>query len=605
MDRKGAGPRVRSSRVDGWREEAGDGHEPALERRFLRIGAWGLLLLCSVVVVNNAALGVLPGATAVASVGVLASLVILFFERRGASQRVLALVFVAMMVGVVGVGWFPAGGIVSSMSTVFPLVVCIGVLVVPIRQMLPLVLALMGAALVLVGLEAVFPAWVGPQLTGSVAVADFTTAALTGTCLIGLAVRAMRKAYEREREVQRAQRELLSAAHDDLAAALVDARHSNDAKSLFLAHMSHEIRTPLAGVVGRVELLRQEPLGARAREHVEGLARASLHLRRLVDDLLDLGRIDHDRLVPRIAAVEIGALASDAVRDAEEPRGPRFEVRTAPALAGKIRVDPARVRQVLTNLLVNAVRHAEASSVVVEIGAPTPGRLVMTVADDGRGIEPERLTQLFRPFECDERSSLVGGTGLGLYVARRIAVALGGSLEVDSRVGGGTRFRFEVPFEPDAGGEAPTPEAPTPEAPTSVAGLRVLSAEDDPIVREVLAAYFAALGVEAVLVEDGLAAIERAGEASFDAIFLDVNMPGASGLTAAAAIREEAANRGARCPELVALTARAYASDAEACRAAGMRHFLAKPLTLDELRGLLEAVAAARSGPGDSGAVGR
>ena len=346
--------------------------------------------------------------------------------------------------------------------------------------------------------------------------------------------------------------------------------------------MSHELRTPLAGVLGRAELLARADLPADAREHVDALVRSSRHLRRLVDDLLDLGRIERDDFVARPEDVRLADLLADATADARGPGAPPVEWTLDPELPPRVRVDAGRVRQVVTNLVVNAVRHAGASRIVVHAAAAGPGRLRLGVDDDGRGIAPDELPQLFLPFERDARSAARGGLGLGLFVVRRVVEALGGELGVDSAPGRGTRFRVTLPFDPAA--QVPTaPPLPARARP----GLRVLAADDDFVVRAVLGAMFHDLGVAVVLVTDGATAIARAREEPFDFVFLDTNMPGATGPEAARAILREARERGAACPTLVALTASAGAGDVAVYTEAGMSRFLAKPVTLAELRAAL------------------
>lgn len=584
----------------GTRRSEPQAHEdPSIERRLLRVGSWAMAALGLGGLVNNVVLGVAPLATVVLGLVALCGGGLLLAERRGIGTPVLARVFVLVSLSSVALSWLSAGGIRSSISTLAPILACVGVLVLPLGSTLRYLLCLLLLTLGLVGVERAWPQHLAPIISGWAGIVDYTAAAWLAITTVGLATYALRKAYVRDRQRLVEHEQHLAAARADLERALAAAQRSDAAKSLFLAHMSHELRTPLSGVLGHAQLLAGTSLPPEAREHVDALARSSRHLRRLVDDLLDLGRIERDEFIKREEDVLLADLLRDAVADARSPTAPPIELVLDAALPERLRLDAGRLRQVVTNLVVNAVRHADATRIQVqaslEADRKAGERLRLSVIDDGRGIAADKLPTLFQPFERDARSALSGGLGLGLYVVKRVVQALDGELTVDTQPGHGCAFHILLALQRtrpvDLANAAQAASAETSPSSPLPPGLRVLTADDDPLVRTVLLSMFRRLGVDPVSVSDGPSAIARAKEQPFDFVFLDMNMPGATGPQVARAIRQDAEQQGRPVPTLVALTASAYDADEQTCKDAGMQRFLAKPIALDDLRTTLHEAA--------------
>lgn len=561
---------------------------PALDRRLVRVGSAGIVVVGAVGTVHNLLLGISPLATLALALSAAVGLSLLVALRRGASTRRAGGVFVGTILAALAVSWFSAGGVRSSVGTLAPVLACFGVLVLPTAFARHFLATLAVLFVGLVALEVSHPDWVSAPIPGWPGLLDHTVAALLAIVIVGSGTAAMRRLYVQQHEVLLAQKEQVSEGRRRLEEALAAAERSAAAKSLFLAYMSHELRTPLAGVVGYADLLQREPLPSDSLRLVDALGRSSRHLERLIEDLLDLGRMERDDLVLRFSEVDLRELLRDAMRDATSPSGPQLALHVEGGVPARIRTDGARLRQVVTNLLVNAVRHASAQKVTVTVTVGREQQLRIVVEDDGRGIPSDELPHVFEAFERDAASTAGGGLGLGLYIVRGIVSALSGELNVESTVGRGSRFSVEVPCAAadeakPVGAGGPVVEAPAPRS------LRVLSADDDASVRAVLRAMFAALGVDATVVDDGEVAIERAAENHYDAVFLDMNMAGVSGADAARAIRDRAEARAVPCPRLVALTASAYPSDIERCMSAGMSHFLSKPVRLADLEAVLTA----------------
>lgn len=576
--------------------------DPSIERRLLRTGSWAMAALGLGGLINNLVLWVAPLATLALGLAAIFGAGLLVAERRGARTHRLARAFVLSSLGGVALSWLSAGGVRSSVSTLAPVLACVGVLVLPLGSTLRYLAGLLLLTLVLVGVELTWPQHVAPILSGRAGMIDYTAAACLAITTVGLGTHALRKAYVRDRQRLVEHEQHLAAARAELEKALAAAQRSDAAKSLFLAQMSHELRTPLSGVIGHADLLVQGPLPPDAREQVQLIARSSRHLRRLVDDLLDLGRIERDEFIKREEEVHLADLLRDAVADARSPTAPPIELVLDAALPERVRLDAGRLRQVVTNLAINAVRHADATQIRVHASLDAaPGaseRLRLSVIDNGKGIAADKLPTLFRPFERDARSAEKGGLGLGLYVVKRVVQALDGELTVDTQPGHGCAFHISLSLHRiTTASPAHSDSAGPPQVDPVQPGLRVLTADDDPLVRTVLESMFRRLGIEPVSVPDGPSAISHAKEQPFDFVFLDMNMPGATGPQVAQAIRKDAEQQGRPAPMLVALTASSFETDVQTCKDAGMQRFLAKPISLEDLRSTLAAATQQTTSP--------
>ncbi|MFP4233692.1 MAG: ATP-binding protein [Nitriliruptoraceae bacterium] len=381
-----------------------------------------------------------------------------------------------------------------------------------------------------------------------------------------------------------------------LVAAREQAEVANDAKTRFLSTISHELRTPMAGVLGMTELLLAGELGERQRAYVSAARDAANSLLLLVGDLLDIARIEQRRLELVPGPTDLSGLLQGVVTAARvtaEPRGLELGLRIDPALPAWVRTDGARVRQIVTNLVGNAVRFTEQGSVQVtatrELDADERAVLGIEVRDTGVGIPLDRQREVFEPFAQVDPSPTrrVGGSGLGLSIVRELVGLLGGELSLESAPGVGTRIRVLLPLE-EAAPPEPSEEVSSAPVPT---GVRVLVAEDNPINQEVLRGYLEGVA-DVEVVSDGRAAVEVARAGALDVVLMDCSMPVLDGLAAARAIRA-LASRAGEVP-IVAVTADGSDAHAQACRAAGMDAVLVKPFDRAALLGTLAAAVPAR-----------
>jgi len=368
---------------------------------------------------------------------------------------------------------------------------------------------------------------------------------------------------------------------------------ANLAKSQFLATMSHEIRTPMNGVLGALELLRTSQLDERQRQLVRSAATSSQALMEILNDVLDHAKIEAGKLTIAQAPMSLHALLGAVVglfKSNAERKRLSLVLDIDPAAADRVWGDPQRLKQVLLNLVSNAITFTERGSVTLRLrpgpAAPDHMGLVFEVIDTGIGMPAQALPDLFEPFhQIPTGDPTHRGTGLGLAISQRIVAAMGGKIEVHSQPGRGSQFSFALSFRRDLDQAPPPPPAPA--APRNGALRRfagtVLVVEDDPINRLVAADMLRHLGLTVVEANDGLDALQQLVRRRFSLVLMDCSLPVLDGYTATVELRQREARQGLPRVPVIAVTANAFDRDSTAGREAGMDGLMSKPYTLDEL----------------------
>ncbi|WP_271085108.1 ATP-binding protein [Brevundimonas sp. NIBR11] len=374
------------------------------------------------------------------------------------------------------------------------------------------------------------------------------------------------------------------------------AEDANRSKSEFLANMSHEIRTPLNGVVAMADALSRRSLGAAEYEMVEIIRSSGVTLERLLSDILDSAKIEAGQVTVEAAPFALGHAVKDiaALWGSKVEGGPvALVVELDPTLERMVVGDVVRVRQILANLVSNALKFTSAGAVTLRVEPTTQDRVRFTVIDTGVGFDAAQKARIFTRFQQADGSITrrFGGTGLGLAISRDLAELMGGELDCESTPGEGSRFWFELPLPPAAAVE----EAEAQTSDCAPDGLCILLADDHPANRKVIEVLLAPTGANLTAVENGQEALDAYAAGHFDLVLMDMQMPVMDGLTATAAIRALETERGLGRTPLLMLTANAMAEHVEAGRIAGADGHLAKPVTTASLFAAIGAALEARA----------
>lgn len=380
-----------------------------------------------------------------------------------------------------------------------------------------------------------------------------------------------------------------------LEAAERRANEANAAKSTFLNMVTHELRTPMNGVIGMARALQRTPLDVRQRDYVETIVRSGDGLLTILNDVLDHAKIEAGRMDLEVAAFDLTVLGRQAVQlwsETAKAKGVALEFEAAADLPPRLMGDETRVRQIVLNLLSNALKFTERGRVILALtpiaGADGEAGVEIRVADTGPGMTAEQLGRLFRPFAQAEASTArrYGGTGLGLFICRNLAEMMGGAISAESTPGQGATFRVRLPLPAAYGGAAEAAAEPA-EAET-LPPLRVLVVDDNPVNLAVARALLEAVGLTIDVAADGSAALDKLRDGRFDLVLMDVQMPVMSGVEAVGRIR--AGEAGPADLPVIALTADGDAAHDARLQAAGFDALQTKPIRPAELLGAIRAV---------------
>jgi signal transduction histidine kinase/CheY-like chemotaxis protein/HPt (histidine-containing phosphotransfer) domain-containing protein len=389
----------------------------------------------------------------------------------------------------------------------------------------------------------------------------------------------------------------LRSVNTDLIRARDKAMEASRAKSEFLANVSHEIRTPMNGIIGMTEMALKTELSLKQRDYLETVKASAASLLAILNDILDFSKIESRKLELEAVPFSLGGVLNEAVKPLAvraSEKGLEFAVDVAPQVSNTIVGDPLRLRQVLTNLIGNAIKFTERGGVVVTVaqqpGADGTAVLHFSVADTGIGISPDHQISIFEAFNQADGSTTrrFGGTGLGLAICATLVRLMNGLIWVDSRLGYGSTFHFTATFAIAAELPASKHEATVRAAAPTVVRRRILLAEDNIVNQQVACGLLTDRGHSVTVAANGEEAIAAIGREPFDLILMDLQMPVMGGFEATHIIRERERGANARLP-IVAMTAHAMSGDEERCLAAGMDGYLAKPIDPEKLFQIVES----------------
>ncbi|MFV9504357.1 MAG: ATP-binding protein [Oscillochloridaceae bacterium umkhey_bin13] len=379
----------------------------------------------------------------------------------------------------------------------------------------------------------------------------------------------------------------------DLGLARDAAETAARTRAIFLATMSHEIRTPLNAVIGMAGLLHDTRLDAEQRPLADAISTAGQALLAVINDILDFSRIESGHVGIEASPFTLRTCLEDAlaiITPGARQKGLQIDLHIAHDLPVQVRGDETRLRQVLLNLLGNAVKFTDEGVITLTATSVHQSeqtvQIMLTVSDTGIGISPTQQQQIFEPFVQADNSTArrYGGTGLGLAISRQIVTLMGGTLVVQSELGKGTTFTLSLPLALD---QLPAPSDPHPTSSPTAQALTILVAEDNRINQELVRRMLDRMGYQVDLVSDGRAAVAAVRQAAYDVVLMDVQMPELDGEAATRQIR--ALGSSIHQPQIIALTASAMAGDRDRALQAGMDAYLSKPIQPHQLRQALDA----------------
>jgi signal transduction histidine kinase/CheY-like chemotaxis protein len=495
--------------------------------------------------------------------------------------------------------WFTNGGIEGTTKTAYIMSVVAAMMILPKRFH---VLFIAIAILIIVGLyllELSHPEWLTPYPSRDIMKIDVLISTTLYLLIIAISVSLYKRTYDMERDNLIKKSIDLEESRQYLSETKQQAEEATKAKSRFLANMSHEIRTPLNGIIGTIDLLQHTTLNTEQEELMHSLRSSSTHLLEIVNDVLDISKIEADKLELfegpcNLQSIIQQVTAISSPRLIALKKNIKLSTKIHPGVENEIIADESRIKQVLINLLGNAIKFTESGSIKLEVSTnlidDSLQELNFNVSDTGMGISEEDLNNLFIPFTQIDSSATRkhSGTGLGLSICRKIIEEMGGRIWVDSKLGEGSSFKFILPVQVNlarknqqqlnrnSGDITSSPE---------IKPLRILVAEDNNMNQLLATKMFKKIGYIIDIANNGKEAVEMTLQNNYDLVFMDIHMPEMDGIEATEKILHSGRNK---VPFIIAMTANAIKEAEAEYLELGMKDIVTKPFTIEQLRKVLE-----------------
>jgi signal transduction histidine kinase len=506
-----------------------------------------------------------------------------------------AIIYICFGLAAIVPGWFYNGGISGSttLSGIFFIVLI--TLLVKKRYHYIFIGALIAIFLGCYYVEKHFPEFVQPYSSPAAKESDLITSAVTNVLIVGLLVGFIKKSHETDKSDLIRKSEELQASQIELSASRDQAEAATFAKSNFLANMSHEIRTPLNGVIGTAQLLSRTSLLPEQQELLQTLQSSSNLLINIISDILDISKIEADKLILHPASTHLRnciktvvEITEPAITTLHKPLKLTYQVDDN--VANYVIADQGRLQQILVNLIGNAIKFTDEGSVTLRVTASEISNniqeITFSVKDDGIGISEEALAQLFKPFTQVNTTALrkYGGTGLGLSICKKLVEMMQGRIWVESKEAEGSLFSFTLPLQVTYSA-AELEMQPGEKEAFQYRPLRILLAEDNKMNQLIASKIFKKVGYSIDIAENGLAAVNMVEQCNYDLIFMDIQMPEMDGLQATRHILKK---HGEGAPPIIAMTANVLSENERECAQAGMKDFVSKPFTFERLEDIIQ-----------------
>ena len=495
--------------------------------------------------------------------------------------------------------WFSNGGIEGPTKTAYLMSVVAAMMILPKRYHLLFILVTISIILTLYWLELQPPEWLVKYPNEKTKHTDILISTILYLLIISISVSLYKRTYDMDRDNLIKKSIDLEESREYLSETKQQAEEATKAKSRFLANMSHEIRTPLNGIIGTIDLLQHTTLNAEQEELMLSLKSSSTHLLEIVNDVLDISKIEADKLElfegpcnleniiqqvtaissPRLISLKKNIILTAAIQ---------------PGVESEIIADESRIKQVLINLVGNAIKFTESGEIKLEVNAnmidESLQELHFTVSDTGIGISEENIQSLFIPFTQIDSSATRkhSGTGLGLSICRKIIEEMGGRIWVESELGKGSTFRFIIPVQINLVRKSQQPQqrnAAGAISGTEIKPLKMLVAEDNNMNQLLATKMFKKIGYIIEIANNGKEAVEMTAKYDYDLVFMDIHMPEMDGIEATQRILNSGR---AKVPIIIAMTANAVKEAEAEYLQLGMKDIVTKPFTIDQLRKVLE-----------------